>query len=492
MLTVRGVGVDRAAYHRNGPPGRWIGACALLVGCDGSVSDADLRRVLAGREPTTGASLLDFQRSRRRAGWELVLAAPKSVSLVAALAEGEHRRLLEDAHQAGVRAALRYLERHAAFTRREGASVAVHGFVGARFDHRWSAAGDPHLHAHVLVANLAYADGRWSALYGLRLWQHARAADAVYHLTLRAEVARTSPGVTWSVVAGGAADLSGVPRAAIDAVSTRQAQVLADAGDRRSPAAREVARRRTRTLGAAGPWRARAADAGFGPVEAAVAFSAPAVAAGAPTMEAVERELMVFGSRFRPADVVSAVAAHAPAGMDLESLERWVASVCGRSRPGGGGTLVSARGQETDHAVAAAALARGGCGAGVAARPAVPPWPTAAGGQDPLQRLVTAGHGVEVLGPGETPAGRAPILAQSALIDAARSAWQAAGHTVVVVTDSAAAAARWEALTGLVPPDRAGATPTVVVVDRADRMSTPTLGALVGRRGCGRGQGGTG
>ena len=43
------------------------------------------------------------------------------------------------------------------------------GFVAAQFPHRTSRLGDPHLHWHVLVANMARGiDGRWTALDGKR------------------------------------------------------------------------------------------------------------------------------------------------------------------------------------------------------------------------------------------------------------------------------------------------------------------------------------
>ena len=509
MLTIQPVGAGRASYHRHGPTGRWVGEGARRLGLAGDVTDAGLRHALSGRHPASGALLVEASGARRRPGWELVIAAPKSVSLVAALV-GDHRgTLLGDAHMAAADAAVRYLERHATFTRRAGQPLPATGLVAARFAHRSSGAGDPHLHVHVLVANLAEADGRWSALHSRVLWHHARAADAVYHLTLRAEVARAGLDPRWQVTTGGAGDLAGVPRAAIDAVSSRRAQLLADAGDRPSAAAREVGRRRTRGLGAPAPWPVRVARAGFGPLDAATVVAsgrgvtAPNPPAG-PSAEAVEAQLLAFGSRFRPPDVLPALATQAPGGMSLDEAERWVAAICARSHPGGGGTLVSPGAQRADHAVAAAALARAACGAGVARLDPMPPWPLPAasvlprppgpaeperrleraaepgvGPPDPLRRLVTAGHGVEVVGAGDTPAGRAPILAQAALIDAARASWQAAGHTVAVITDSATATARWEALTGLFPPERAGATATVVVVDRADRMSTPTLGALL-------------
>ena len=46
------------------------------------------------------------------------------------------------------------------------------GFVAAQFPHRTSRLGDPHLHWHVLVANMARGiDGRWTALDGKALYR---------------------------------------------------------------------------------------------------------------------------------------------------------------------------------------------------------------------------------------------------------------------------------------------------------------------------------
>ena len=91
-----------------------------------------------------------------------------------------------EAGEAAMRAAVGWLEREAIRVRRgshnqawlaahagePGAGprqLATSGVVAASFRHRTSRAGDPLLHWHVLVANLAEgADGRWIALFGRR------------------------------------------------------------------------------------------------------------------------------------------------------------------------------------------------------------------------------------------------------------------------------------------------------------------------------------
>jgi TrwC relaxase len=69
-----------------------------------------------------------------------------------------------------VQDALRFIERHALFTRqgRNGVrQVNVRGLVAAAFTHRDSRAGDPDLHTHVAVANKVQTlDGRWLSIDG--------------------------------------------------------------------------------------------------------------------------------------------------------------------------------------------------------------------------------------------------------------------------------------------------------------------------------------
>jgi hypothetical protein len=58
--------------------------------------------------------------------------------------------------------------------------------VAAAFTHRTSRAGDPQLHTHVLVANVAKGeDGVWSAPDARRLYGHSRTAGFLYQGALR-------------------------------------------------------------------------------------------------------------------------------------------------------------------------------------------------------------------------------------------------------------------------------------------------------------------
>jgi hypothetical protein len=90
--------------------------------------------------------------------------------------------------QAAVTDALRFIEKHALFTRTgpQGIQqVNVQGLVAAAFTHRDSRAGDPDLHTHVAVANKVQTlDGRWLSIDGRVLFKANVAASETYNTAL--------------------------------------------------------------------------------------------------------------------------------------------------------------------------------------------------------------------------------------------------------------------------------------------------------------------
>ncbi len=254
-------------------PGRWLGRGVELLGLDGRVDAESLRAVLGGRHPENGEPLVAHQ--RKVPGFDLTFRAPKSVSLLWGLADPSTSLEVRRAHDAAVAAALGYLERHAAFTRRGkgGAEqVQIDGFVGAAFRHRTSRADDPLLHTHVLVANLAYTpdDGGWRSLDARHLYLHAKTAGYLYQAQLRHELTQRL-GVRWGHVHNGYADIDGVPRELIDAFSRRRAEILSelDRVGHDSARAAQVATLATRQPKGTEPkdlhasWRERAGELDF-------------------------------------------------------------------------------------------------------------------------------------------------------------------------------------------------------------------------------------
>jgi conjugative relaxase-like TrwC/TraI family protein len=214
---------------------------------------------------------------------DFTLSAPKSVSVLFAIGDEEISRTLVEAHEEAVAAAVGYLEREACRVRRgRGGRIELraNGFVAAAYRHRMSRAGQPQLHTHVVAANLARGcDGRWSALHGYPIFQHAKAAGSLYQAHLRLAVRERVPWARWGEVRNGMAELEGVPTEVLAHFSRQRAEIVEwlEAEDRSGRQSAEKAALATREAKAEpvplAPWRERvraeAAEHGFGRAELA-------------------------------------------------------------------------------------------------------------------------------------------------------------------------------------------------------------------------------
>ena len=130
---------------------------------------------------------------------------------------GGHRRgarTVVDAHADAVAGSLSYLERHAiTATRRSGPARVVlptSGALAAVFTHGVSRNGDPHIHSHVVLANLVHGeDGRWGACDRRGIAAHRIAASAVYEAHLRAGLT-AALGLGWTGSPGRSTEVAGV------------------------------------------------------------------------------------------------------------------------------------------------------------------------------------------------------------------------------------------------------------------------------------------
>lgn len=192
------------------PPGVWMGSGAEHFGLENqTVTRGQLRNLMAGYSPQgDGKSLVqNAGKANRQKGHDLTFSAPKSVSVAWILLDPKERREIESAHEAAVKAALSYLEKHATHTRRDqqGTRTENARMIAAVFRHSSSRAMDPQLHSHVLVQNVCVrSDGGTGTLYGYvgrnargkvvetynPLYRHKMAAGAIYRLTLATELTR--------------------------------------------------------------------------------------------------------------------------------------------------------------------------------------------------------------------------------------------------------------------------------------------------------------
>ncbi len=169
----------------------------------------------------------------RRPGIDVTVSAPKSVSVLFALADPDVTAAVRAAHQVAVGEALAYLESVAGHGLRghqgdgqRAERIATDGWIVAAFEHRSSRAGDPQLHTDLVVRNLLHGiDGKWSAVDSRAIHQHALTASYLYHAVLRGQLT-SRLGVAWTAPQKGIAEIAGIPTGLLEAFSTRRRQIL--------------------------------------------------------------------------------------------------------------------------------------------------------------------------------------------------------------------------------------------------------------------------
>ena len=276
-------GGDDYYSGRGEAPGEWAGGGAKELGLAGEVSAAQFNALLEGRDPRAPGMRLRAGNSEPTiAAFDLTFSAPKSISVLFAVAPAEVSAALVEAHEEAVRAALGYLGETAVFVRRGAGGVRFEhagGLIAAAYRHRMSRALDPQLHTHFVAANLARGeDGRYTALHHPSLYRAARTAGYLYQSHLRSLV-RDRLGLEWGPVHKGAAELAEVPTDVLRVFSQRRAQVEAAVADREAELGRPLTRAEREAWGAIAtrdrkqygidthPWRAeitaRAAEHGL-------------------------------------------------------------------------------------------------------------------------------------------------------------------------------------------------------------------------------------
>ena len=215
----------------------WAGRGAAALGLSGPVDPERFRSVLEGEVPggrRLGRREIDGTITHRP-GRDVTLSAPKSVSLMAMV--GGDGRIVE-AHDRAVTATLGWIEKNAVETRMRdpatGAMVRAGGqkMVAATFRHDTSRNLDPQLHTHAVIANMVQGeDSKWRTMVDDGLFNGKMAIGAIY----RAELAQGLTGLGYGIEkthADGRFEIEGVPRAVIDAFSSRRAEIEAAMSER--------------------------------------------------------------------------------------------------------------------------------------------------------------------------------------------------------------------------------------------------------------------
>ena len=166
-------------------------------------------------------------------GFDLVFAAPKSVSLLRAMTDDVAEKVLLNAHNKAVKAAMTYLHQHAGYTRVHNPLTGqkdlqrLPGLVAIAYQHETSRCGDPHLHTHVILPNRQpRADGQLVSIDSKSLHHEAKAAGIIYQAVLRHEL-HAERGFEWNPVDehSGMAEIAGVDKDSIKAWSQRSTRL---------------------------------------------------------------------------------------------------------------------------------------------------------------------------------------------------------------------------------------------------------------------------
>lgn len=223
---------DQIAYYLDAPdeaPGTWV-SYGRFVRDGTAVEPVDMRRLAAGFDPRTGESLVQRNVAKRMAGYDLQLAAPKSVSVLWAVGTGAQRNLIEAAQAKAVRSALDMVMSEGLIETRRGKGGLVREraleLAIATFPHRTNREAEPQIHTHCIILNACVREnGTTGSIDNPKLMFHKLAVGAAYRAALARELGRI--GVTTE------ADrryrfgfqVKNVPDALCSAQSTRRRQI---------------------------------------------------------------------------------------------------------------------------------------------------------------------------------------------------------------------------------------------------------------------------
>jgi conjugative relaxase-like TrwC/TraI family protein len=218
-------------FNKGEPMGEWYGRGAERLGLSGRIEPDHLRRLLDGHSPDGKKDLVQIQNTRdrsRQSAWDLTFSAPKSLSVLWAVATDRVRRELEAAQREALHAGLAFLQERAGVTRRgkEGRIHEPADLIFATFRHCTSREQDPHLHFHALVINTCVRqDGSTGAIWSKKFFDLKMEAGAVFCQALAAAIHRRL-GLTVEWEPDGF-HITGVPRELCDIFSKRRAQIKA-------------------------------------------------------------------------------------------------------------------------------------------------------------------------------------------------------------------------------------------------------------------------
>ncbi|ALG75500.1 hypothetical protein VY88_28185 [Azospirillum thiophilum] len=227
----------QAEYYLGGtePTGVWWNLPGHFGYRNGAAVDPFAFKALhAGFSPRDDRPLVqNAGADKRRGGYDLTFSADKSISALWAVAPAAMRAEIEAAQEEAVRAALVLMQERAAETRRgrNGTIRELVALFGALFQHGDTRAGDPDLHTHAVILNVAQRqDGSWGSVANEKLYQWKMAAGALYRAALAEQLQkRLGVGIEHHGNRLEFIRIQGVPDALCQAWSKRRRAITAEA-----------------------------------------------------------------------------------------------------------------------------------------------------------------------------------------------------------------------------------------------------------------------
>ncbi|HXH55398.1 MAG TPA: MobF family relaxase, partial [Gammaproteobacteria bacterium] len=212
----------------NSLQGIWVGKGAEMLNLRGNASVKQFKAVLEGKLSPDILMENVKQGKYHRPGYDLTFSAPKSVSILAVLAQDKD---VLNAHRRAIAGVLKHIETHYAGTRckKQGKTTIEQtgNLIMCTFEHNDSRMLDPNLHTHVIIMNAVLrSDNRWRTLFSeafyedkITLGMHYRALLAQELMKLGFEIEQTSEKGTF--------EIKDFPEILIKQLSKRRAQIEA-------------------------------------------------------------------------------------------------------------------------------------------------------------------------------------------------------------------------------------------------------------------------
>ncbi|HEY5288143.1 MAG TPA: MobF family relaxase [Solirubrobacteraceae bacterium] len=222
-------------------PGRWLADPVTLqrLGINGNAPTLgdDFVALTEGRDPQTGSWLRpEGAGGGRGGGIDATFSAPKSVSVIWALADSWQREQIEQAHANAVEQAVGYLRERVPVVRRRYSGQVVEELakdvIAVEYRHTTArgvsgaSAPDPQLHSHVVIAGVVREDDRIAATWSRPVFRAASEVGAFYRSALAQELASVGYPIEQATGKNGKYfEIAGVPVELRDAFSGRSREV---------------------------------------------------------------------------------------------------------------------------------------------------------------------------------------------------------------------------------------------------------------------------